>query len=50
MGHVYQSYMAVGMGEALRNLLRVGETWHWALLSTATALVLVFEPAYERLE
>ena len=50
MGHVYQSYMAVGMGEALRNLLRVGETWHWALLSTATALVLCFEPAYERLE
>jgi Mn2+/Fe2+ NRAMP family transporter len=50
MGHVYQAYMAVGMGEALRNLLRVGETWHWALVSTATALVLVFEPAYERLE
>jgi Mn2+/Fe2+ NRAMP family transporter len=50
MGHVYQSYMAVGMGEALRNLLRVGETWHWALVSTGTALVLVFEPAYARLE
>jgi Mn2+/Fe2+ NRAMP family transporter len=50
MGHVYQAYMAVGMGEALRNLLRVGETWQWAILSSASALVLVFEPAYERLE
>jgi Mn2+/Fe2+ NRAMP family transporter len=50
MGHVYQAYMAVGMGEALRNLLRVGEKWQWAILSSATALVLVFEPAYPRLE
>lgn len=50
MGHVYESYMTVGSGEVLRNLLRAGETWQWALLCNTVALVLVFQPAYERLE
>ncbi|MBL8171546.1 MAG: Nramp family divalent metal transporter [Acidobacteria bacterium] len=50
MGHVYESYMTVGAGEVCRNLFRRGETWQWALLCNATALLLIFRPAYERLE
>ncbi|MBM3834997.1 MAG: divalent metal cation transporter [Verrucomicrobia bacterium] len=50
MGHVYGAYMTVGVGETCRNLFRFGATWHWALLCNAVALVLVFRPAYERLE
>jgi Mn2+/Fe2+ NRAMP family transporter len=50
MGHVYGSYMTVGSGEVLRNLLRAGQTWQWALLGNAVALLLVFRPAYDRLE
>jgi Mn2+/Fe2+ NRAMP family transporter len=50
MSHVYQSYMTVGAGEVCRNLFRLGQTWQWAIAVNATALVLVFRPAYERLE
>jgi Mn2+/Fe2+ NRAMP family transporter len=50
MGHVYESYMTVGAGEVCRNLFRVGETWHWAIVCNAVALLLVFRPAYARLE
>jgi Mn2+/Fe2+ NRAMP family transporter len=50
MGHVYESYMTVGAGEVCRNLFRVGQTWQWALLCNAVALLLVFQPSYRRLE
>jgi len=50
MGHVYGSYMTVGVGEICRNLFRFGQTWQWALACNAVALALVFRPAYERLE
>ena len=50
MGHVYGSYMTVGVGETCRNLFRAGTTWQWALVCNAVALVLVFRPSYERLE
>jgi Mn2+/Fe2+ NRAMP family transporter len=50
MGHVYGSYMTVGEGEVCRNLSGVGQTWQWAILCNATAMILVFQPSYERLE
>ena len=50
MGHVYGAYMTVGAGEVCRNLLRAGQTWQWALACNAVALLLVFQPAYARLE
>jgi Mn2+/Fe2+ NRAMP family transporter len=50
MGHVYESYMTVGAGEACRNLFGFGATWQWAAACNASALALVFRPAYARLE
>jgi Mn2+/Fe2+ NRAMP family transporter len=50
MGHVYESYMTVGAGEVCRNLFGAGQTWQWALLGNAVAVVLVFQPSYQRLE
>jgi len=50
MGHVYESYMTVGAGEACRNLFGVGETWQWALLCNGFAFALVFRPSYRRFE
>ena len=50
MGHVYGSYMSVGVGEVCRNVFRAGETWQWVLACNAVALVLVFHPSYRRLE
>jgi Mn2+/Fe2+ NRAMP family transporter len=50
MGHVYESYMTVGAGEVCRNLFRSGQTWQWAVAGNAVALLLVFRPAYARLE
>lgn len=50
MGHFYQSYMAIGMGEVTRNLLHVGQVWQWALLWNVIAFFLVFWPSYPRLE
>jgi Mn2+/Fe2+ NRAMP family transporter len=50
MGHVYEAYMMVGVGEVCRNLFRVGQTWQWALLCSGVALLLVFQPSYNRLE
>src|SRR5581483_11069685 len=45
MGHVYGSYMTVGVGEICRNLFRFGQTWQWALACNAVALALVFGSA-----
>jgi Mn2+/Fe2+ NRAMP family transporter len=50
MGHVYEAYMTVGVGEVCRNLFGRGQIWQWALVCNVVALVLVFRPAYERLE
>jgi Mn2+/Fe2+ NRAMP family transporter len=50
MGHVYGAYMTVGVGEVCANLFRVGPIWFWAIVCNATALALVFRPAYGPLE
>jgi Mn2+/Fe2+ NRAMP family transporter len=50
MGHVYGSYMTVGIGEACANLTGVGRTWQWAILWNAIALLIVFEPRIGRIE
>lgn len=50
MGHVYGSYMTVGVGEVCRNVFRFGQVWQWALVCNASALVLVFRPSFRRLE
>ena len=50
MGHVYGSYMTVGVGEVCRNVFRFGQVWQWGLLCNGVAFILVFQPAYKRLE
>jgi len=50
MLHVYEAYMTLGVGETCRNLTGVGETWQWAILCNVSALILVFQPVYQRLE
>jgi Mn2+/Fe2+ NRAMP family transporter len=50
MGHVYGSYMTVGVGEVCRNVFRFGQVWQWGLVCNVVAFVLVFQPAYKRLE
>jgi Mn2+/Fe2+ NRAMP family transporter len=50
MGHVYGSYMSVGVGEVCRNVFGVGAVWHWALACNALAFLFVFRAAYKRLE
>ncbi|MCH2203176.1 MAG: Nramp family divalent metal transporter [Fuerstiella sp.] len=50
MGHVYGSYMTVGVGEACRNVTGLGQVWHWAVLWNGIAVVLIFQPAYSRIE
>ncbi|MEO2047908.1 MAG: Nramp family divalent metal transporter [Pirellulales bacterium] len=50
MGHIYCSYMTVGIGEACVNLTGVGQTWHWAVFWNAIALGIVFKPTIGRIE
>ncbi|MEE3371144.1 MAG: Nramp family divalent metal transporter [Planctomycetota bacterium] len=50
MGHVYGSYMTVGVGEACRNVTGWGEVWMWALFWNGLALVLVIRPQYQVIE
>jgi Mn2+/Fe2+ NRAMP family transporter len=50
MGHIYASYMTVGIGEACTNLTGIGHTWQWAILWNAIALMIVFEPRIGRIE
>ena len=50
MGHLYGSYMAVGIGETWVNLTGWGDTYHWAMLWSGIGLALVFRPAYARVE
>ena len=50
MGHIYGSYMAVGVGETWAKLTGVGQTWQWAMGWTAVALAVAFRPVYRSLE
>jgi Mn2+/Fe2+ NRAMP family transporter len=50
MGHVYGSYMSVGIVEVCRNVFRFGQVWQWALACNAVAFIFVFQSAYKRLE
>ena len=49
MGHVYEAFLTVGIGEICRNVFGVGDVWMWAVLANATAFVLVLR-AYGPLE
>jgi Mn2+/Fe2+ NRAMP family transporter len=50
MGHLYASYMTVGIGESLKGITGVGEVWQWAVAASSVALLLVFQSAYGRVE
>ena len=50
MGHLYGSYMTRGIGEACRNATGIGSVWGWALAWNGIALLLVFRPAFQRIE
>lgn len=50
MGHVYGSYMAVGIGETWVGLTGRGTPLFWAALWSGLALALVFRPFYRRVE
>jgi Mn2+/Fe2+ NRAMP family transporter len=50
MGHVYGSYMTVGIGETCRNTFRFGQVWQWALACNSVAFLLVFRASYKPLE
>ena len=50
MGHVYGSYMTVGVGEICRNVFGFGPVWMWAIACNATAFYLVFQPGFRSLE
>ena len=49
-GHLYGSYMTRGIGEAFRNMTGVGTIWQWAIFWNSLALILVFRPAFQRVE
>lgn len=50
MGHCYGSYMTSGIGNACKQIAGFGEAWQWAIFWNAVALLLVFRPAYNRVE
>jgi Mn2+/Fe2+ NRAMP family transporter len=50
MGHVYESYMTVGVGEVSRNVVGAGQTWMWAIVWNAVAFGLAFRGGYKPLE
>ena len=50
MGHVYASYMTVGIGETCSNLFGIGEVWQWALFWNLLGLALVLGSGYLRME
>jgi len=49
MGHVYESYMTVGVGEVCRNVFG-GTTWAWAIGCNAVAFLVVSKGGYRPLE
>lgn len=50
MGHVYGSYMTVGIGEVCRNAFGGGPVWLWAAICNGAAIYLVFRPSFRGLE
>jgi Mn2+/Fe2+ NRAMP family transporter len=50
MGHLYGSYMTRGVGEVCRNVFGWGQIWQWGLVCNVSALLLVFQPVYGRVE
>jgi len=50
MGHVYGSYMTVGVGEVCRNVFGGGPVWLWAAICNGAAIYLVFRPSFRGLE
>jgi Mn2+/Fe2+ NRAMP family transporter len=50
MGHVYGSYMTVGVGEICRNVFGFGPVWLWAIICNGTAWYLVFQSGFRLLE
>ena len=50
MGHVYESYVTVGIGEAFVNLLGRGTVWGWAAVWNGVALAILFRPVYGQVE
>ena len=50
MGHVYEAYLTVGVGEVLRNVAGAGDTWMWAVPCNLITIVLVLQGSYRPLE
>jgi Mn2+/Fe2+ NRAMP family transporter len=50
MGHVYGSYMTVGVGEICRNVFGFGPVWLWAIICNGIAWYLVFQSGFRLLE
>lgn len=50
LGHLYGAYMTRGIGEACRNATGVGSILSWAIAWNSVALLLVFRPAFQRIE
>lgn len=50
LGHVQATYMIVGAGELSVGLSGLGRPWQWAVVWVAVGLLLVFRPAYTRVE
>jgi Mn2+/Fe2+ NRAMP family transporter len=50
MGHVYGSYMAVGIGETSVAVSGLGKTWQWAAFWSVLTLFIVFRPQFRQLE
>ncbi len=50
MGHVYESYMTVGVAEVCRNVFGFGPLWGWAILCNSIAFALVIMGGYRPLE
>lgn len=50
LGHLYGAYMTRGIGEACRNATGVGSILSWAIAWNGVALLLVFRPAFQRIE
>ena len=50
MGHVYESYMTVGVAEVCRNVLGFGPLWMWGVVCNLAAFALVMLGGYSPLE
>jgi len=50
MGHVYGSYMTVGVGEVCRNVFGGGPVWMWGAICNGVAIYLVFARSFRVLE